>query len=215
MTEEKFDLRKVGIEELKPYANNPKRHPEEQVEKIKRSIEENDYRFIIHVDEDYEIIAGHARLKALKELGYESVQVMVHEELTENQKKQLRLADNKMAEMGEWDYDALDIEMRELDAEGEELALTGFEEHEIEAISQDIPMVSHDGLGESSAGANDNTGNSMISIRDYTVHCRDPEKNAELRQLLEKARISPQNQQERLQAEIVDAVLEALNEVLH
>lgn len=215
MSNEQFKLQKVKTENLKPYDNNPKRHPEEQIELIKKSIEENDYRFVIHVDENFEIIAGHARLKALKELGREEVHVMVHENLTDGQKRQLRLADNKMAELSEWDYEKLDIEMRSLDASGDKLELTGFEQHEIEAIAGDIGMVMHDNLGGSTSGGHDPTENIMINIRDYTINSRDPEVNAELRHLLEKAQIAPNKQQERLRDLIIDAVVDAFNAVLH
>lgn len=97
--------------ELVPYERNAKVHTEEQVELIKNSIRSFGFKIPILIDEAGEILAGHGRRQAALELGLEKVPVVLVSGLSEDQKKALRLADNKTASLSEWDNNALSLEL--------------------------------------------------------------------------------------------------------
>ena len=100
----------MNVDEIKPYEKNAKRHPPEQVEHIANSIKEFGYQQPLVVDKDNVLVIGHGRLLASKKLGIDKVPVVRADELTEEQIKGLRLADNKLNE-SEWDFDLLNQEL--------------------------------------------------------------------------------------------------------
>lgn len=102
-----------SIEELRPYKNNPRKN-DAAVPKVAESIKRFGFKIPILIDADNVIIAGHTRLKAAKSLGYKTVPCVVVTDLTPDQIKALRLADNKVAEFSEWDQIFLDQELEEL-----------------------------------------------------------------------------------------------------
>lgn len=103
-------LESIDINELVPYENNPRKN-DEAVANVKNSIKEFGFVVPIIIDKDNVVVAGHTRLKALKELGYKKVDCVRVADLTDEQVKALRLADNKVAEKAEWDVGLLDIEL--------------------------------------------------------------------------------------------------------
>ena len=103
----------VDIRTIKPYANNPRKN-ENAVEPVANSIREFGFRQPIVVDADNTIIAGHTRLEAAKQLGLAEVPVIVTDDLTPEQVKAYRLADNKTGELAGWDFELLDLELEEL-----------------------------------------------------------------------------------------------------
>lgn len=120
-------VQEVAIADLKPYPNNAKKHGVEQVELISRSIEEFGFISPILIDENRNIIAGHWRLEAAKELGMETVPCIYIEGLSEEQYKAYILADNKLTELGEWDMDMVKAELSFLDDMDFDISITGFE----------------------------------------------------------------------------------------
>lgn len=110
-----MEIKEIKIEELKPYENNP-RHNEAAVGPVANSIKEFGFKVPIIIDKDNVIIAGHTRLKAAKLLGLETVPCVLADDLTEEQAKAFRLADNKVSELAEWNFDDLEKELEELDA---------------------------------------------------------------------------------------------------
>lgn len=104
----------LPIAEITPYENNP-RINDNAVDAVAESIRQCTYLQPIVVDEDHVILAGHTRLKALKQLGYDSAQCIVMEGLTEEQKKKYRYLDNKTAEAAQWDLEKLTLELEDLD----------------------------------------------------------------------------------------------------
>ena len=99
---------------LKPYANNP-RNNESAVEPVANSIKEFGFKVPIVATSDGEIINGHTRFKASKLLGLEKVPVIIADDLTEEQIKAFRLADNKTGELAEWNEELLAKELEKLD----------------------------------------------------------------------------------------------------
>lgn len=108
-----MNIVEINIEDLKAYENNP-RNNEQAVDKVAASIEEFGFKVPIIIDRDNVIIAGHTRLLAAKELGLEKVPCIVADDLTSEQVKAFRLADNKVSEYATWDFQKLNLELEEL-----------------------------------------------------------------------------------------------------
>ena len=102
------------IAELKPDPRNARTHPKRQVEQLCASIRSFGFTNPVLVDEAGVLIAGHGRLRAAKELGLATVPVIELLDLTEAQKKALRLADNKIALNAGWDLEILKLELAEI-----------------------------------------------------------------------------------------------------
>ena len=117
-----------NVDELIPYENNP-RNNDGAVEAVAKSIKEFGFKVPLVIDKDGEIAAGHTRLKAAKELGFEEVPCIIADDLTPEQVKAFRLADNKVGELAFWDIELLNLELEELDLEelDFEMADFGFE----------------------------------------------------------------------------------------
>ena len=126
MTE--FKVEWEGLDAVRPYARNAKKHSEAQVEKIAKSITEFGWQQPIVVDKDGVIIIGHGRYAAARRLGLDKIPVVHADDLTKEQAKALRLVDNKVAE-SRWDLELLSTEIDSLDFDFEEF---GFEEIELE-----------------------------------------------------------------------------------
>lgn len=99
--------------DLKPYDNNP-RNNEDAVKYVANSIKEFGFKVPIVIGKDFTIAAGHTRLKAAEYLGIEKVPCIIADDLTEEQIKAFRIADNKVSEFSKWDIDKLENELSEL-----------------------------------------------------------------------------------------------------
>lgn len=116
------------IEELKPYENNP-RFNDDAVEYVAKSIKEFGFKVPLVIDKNNVIVAGHTRYKASIELGLNEVPCIIADDLTEEQIKAFRLADNKVSEKADWNYILLDEELEDLNINMNEF---GFEELELD-----------------------------------------------------------------------------------
>ena len=103
--------KKIG--EIKPYENNPRKN-DNAVDAVASSISQFGFKNPIVIDGNNVIICGHTRYKAAKKLGLDVVPCVVADDLTEEQIKAYRLADNKVAELAEWDIDLLGDELDEI-----------------------------------------------------------------------------------------------------
>lgn len=117
------------IKEIKPYENNPRKNSN-AIDLVANSIKHFGFRVPIILDKNNVIVAGHTRLKASEKLGLKQVPCIIADDLTEEQIKAYRLADNKVAEESYWDYDLLDLELE--DIKDLKMDLFGFEDNEIE-----------------------------------------------------------------------------------
>lgn len=129
-----MEVVKININEINPYENNAKEHPKEQIEQIKQSILEFGNNDPIAVDENNIIIAGHGRYKALKELGYEEVDIIKLEHLNEQQKAAYRLIHNQLTMNTDWDMDKLKEELKKIDISMYEFA---FEESILDKLEDE------------------------------------------------------------------------------
>lgn len=134
-----MNVQQVKIENVKPYDKNPRKN-KAAVDYVANSIKEFGFQQPIVVDKDMVVIAGHTRLKAAKKLKLKEVPVVIADNLTEEQVKAYRLADNKTAEKAEWDFDLLTDELlslQELDFDMEQFGFDfDFSEDE-EAVEDD------------------------------------------------------------------------------
>lgn len=111
-------LKTVPLDQLKGYGGNP-RHNNKSAEMVAKSIEQFGYINPIVVDENYVILAGNTRFKALNLLGYKEAEVLVISGLTETQKNGFVIADNRAGEYSKWNMAALErmLENSDLDTE--------------------------------------------------------------------------------------------------
>ena len=112
---DKLQIETINIEAIIPYKNNAKKHPQKQIDKIKESIKEFGYNDPIAVDENNMIIEGHGRYEALKQLGYESVECIRLNNLSEDQKKAYILVHNKLNMDTGFDSKILNDELLSID----------------------------------------------------------------------------------------------------
>lgn len=136
-----MDVVNFKITDIKPYEKNPRRN-DEAVKYVVESIKQFGFKVPIVIDKDNVIVAGHTRYKAAKKIGLKEVPCIVADDLTEEQVKAFRLADNKVAEKAEWDFDLLHGELD--DILGIDMTTFGFDfdikEEEPEVIEDDFNM---------------------------------------------------------------------------
>ena len=125
------------VEALIPYARNPRTHSDEQVAKIAASIVEYGWTNPVLVDGDNGIIAGHGRLAAARKLGLTEIPVIELAHLSPAQKRAYVITDNRLALDAGWNEELLALELAELSEAGYDLALTGFDDTEIEDFLSD------------------------------------------------------------------------------
>ena len=128
-----MQIEQVRLEDIKPYENNPRLN-DNAVEAVANSIREFGFKNPIIVDAEGVIVAGHTRYKAAQALGLQQVPVIRADDLTPEQVRAFRLADNKTAELAEWDLPLLDIELDKLGAF--DMSDFGFEELSGEAFDE-------------------------------------------------------------------------------
>lgn len=112
------------IKELKPYKKNAKKHPKEQVEQIANSIKEFGFTQPVLIDRNNCVVAGHGRILGAKKAGMKEVPTLCLDDLTPEQIKAYRLADNKLNE-SEWDFNLLDEELGML-SDDVDMSMFGF-----------------------------------------------------------------------------------------
>jgi len=141
MTDAKTEVTIWPVDDLIPYTNNPKEHPDEQIQKIASSIKNYGWDQPIVVDGDGEIIKGHGRMQAAELLGLDEVPVIQRQNLTDAEAKAARIADNKTAESS-WDDELLVVELEQIKADFSAESL-GFDNDELsellEPADMDIP----------------------------------------------------------------------------
>lgn len=123
---------------LKPYKRNNKKHPPAQIKKLMRAIAEHGFDQPIVVDGSMTIIKGHGRHAAALEMKLKQVPVIVASDLTPEQVRAARLADNAIADDAQFDFEAIRFELGELADLGVNLTLTGFDEDELNRMIGDL-----------------------------------------------------------------------------
>ena len=122
-----MNIKELSISQLHEYDNNP-RNNDSAVDAVAESIREFGFKVPIVIDGDNVIVCGHTRVKAAQKLGMETVPCIIADDLTPEQIKAFRLADNKTSELAGWDFAKLEEELVALD--GFDMSAFGFVQNE-------------------------------------------------------------------------------------
>jgi len=124
----------VAVSQLVPYKANARTHSREQIQKIAESITRFGFCNPILIDDNYQVIAGHGRVEAAKLLGLTDVPTLRIDHLSAAEKRAFTIADNRLAELADWDLDTLADELGALLDLEFEVELTGFDLDEIQTL---------------------------------------------------------------------------------
>ena len=114
------------VTELIPYEKNPRKN-DEAVQYVANSIKEFGFKNPIIVDKNNVIVCGHTRLKAAKQLNLKTVPCIMADDLTEEQIRAFRIADNKLNELAGWDFPLLDMELADIEMDMEQFGFKDFD----------------------------------------------------------------------------------------
>ena len=165
--EDVMEIEKVSLSIIREYEKNAKLHPKEQIEQIKKSILEFGNNDPIAIDENNVIIEGHGRYMALKQLGYEEVEVIKLTHLDEEQKKAYILAHNKLTMNTGFDLDVLQDEL--LDIESVDMSEFGFN---LELIGDDGLDIDSEDIGQPK------TNDLYFTVENYKIIMTETEHEA-------------------------------------
>lgn len=139
-------IQDLQIKSLREYENNPRQN-DQAAEAVAESIKQFGFKVPVVVDKNRTIIAGHTRVKAARLLGMDVVPCLIADDLSPEQVKAFRLADNKTGELAEWDFDLLEQELAELTAFDVDMTAFGFDEdlfdidEPSEVVEDDVPEI--------------------------------------------------------------------------
>ena len=142
-----YQYTKINIDEIKPYERNARIHSSKQIKQIMEAIKAFGFTNPLLIDDENNLIAGHGRLEAVKQLNIidfkdkpiKELPAIIITGLSEADKKALIIADNKIAENASWDYELLQAEFQELEAINYDLDLMGFDNID-EILGADIDV---------------------------------------------------------------------------
>lgn len=124
------------ISEIIPYENNPRKN-DEAVEYVANSMNEFGFKVPVIIDKNNVIVAGHTRVKAAERLGIEEIPCIMADDLTDEQIKAFRLADNKVGELAGWDFEALDMELIDIDLDMSDFGFITYDDSDIDDLFEE------------------------------------------------------------------------------
>jgi DNA modification methylase len=181
--EKMMKIELLAIDKIKMYENNAKLHPREQIEQIKKSILEFGNNDPIAVDEHNVIIEGHGRFVALKELGYDEVEIIRLSHLTDEQKRAYILAHNKLTMNSGFDMDILELELE--DITNINMEDFGFD---FEDIEEAIEEVEQDEYDEELRETNIKPGD-IFQLGEHRLSCGDSTDAKHIQKLLDGVKV--------------------------
>ena len=177
-----MEIKQLKLKDLIPYANNPRK--KQAIDKVASSIKEFGWQQPIVVDQDMVIVVGHTRYQAAQKLGLDKVPVQIATGLTDAQIKAYRLLDNRANQDALWDDDMLKIEVQDIDKMDIDLALTGFDEKELDKLL----FVEQDGLTDEDAVPEDVEPKvkkgELWQLGNHRLLCGDSTSEADVKKLL-------------------------------
>lgn len=176
----------LAIDKIKMYENNANLHPREQIEQIKKSILEFGNNDPIAVDEHNVIIEGHGRFVALKELGYDEVEIIRLSHMTDEQKKAYILAHNKLTMNSGFDMDILELELE--DITNINMEDFGFDFEDIEEIEEAVEEVEQDEYDEELRETNIKPGD-IFKLGEHRLSCGDSTDATHIQKLLDGVKV--------------------------
>ena len=192
MATKTYNVELCKIDDIRPYERNP-RINDQAVDAVAASLQEFGFRQPIVVDTDGVIICGHTRWKAATKLGLAKVPVHVARDLTPEQIKAYRIADNRTGELAEWDFEILPIELAELREGGFDMEVLAFDDKELAQLLNDAQGVEEgltdaDAVPEPPDEATTQPGDIWV-LGDHRLMCGDSSSEADLDRLLDGATI--------------------------
>ena len=181
-----MEVKKVDIKKLKPHPKNPRVHPDSAIEKLERSIKEFGWTNPILVSADGYILAGHARLKAAEKAGISEVPV-IYLPLEGAKAEAYLIADNRLQDETDWDYEKLKDLLQELDTGEFDLEITGFDMGEIEDLMAQLHVpeeIIEDEVPEPPEEAITKPGDLWILGR-HRLLCGDATKKEDVERLMD------------------------------
>lgn len=142
-----MDVTMRKVDSLRMYKDNAKKHNQQQVDNVANSIERYGWQQPLVVNAEGEIIIGHCRYMAAKKLGLKEVPCVVDSELTEEEQRELRIADNKTNE-SPWDFELLQEELEGLDFEGFDFEFSSLDDAENTYTGRGVVEYGEDSFGE-------------------------------------------------------------------
>lgn len=170
-----------SIYALKPYQDNPRTHPQGQIDKLATLI--NRYGFheshAVAIDEDGVVIWGHGRIEAARQAGLKKIPVEVLTGLTESDKQALRIADNGIADQSDWDLELLAKELESLNQDGYQLELLALDESLLEQLGDAFDPGDLEGESQSGGDGNanitpDESSAKEIDVNEYSFEHKCP-----------------------------------------
>lgn len=169
-------IEQIKIEKLKPYERNSRKHPLKQIDLIVENIKRFGFTTPLLISKDNEIIAGHGRLEAALKIGMKNLPCVRMDNLSEIEVKALRIADNRLAELAEWDMNLAIDDLKGLDSDL--LDLTGFDRDLIiegneqdDVIPENAPVIAK--LGD------------IWQLGKHRVMCGDSTKKEDVEKLMD------------------------------
>lgn len=182
-----LNVQQIALEQLVPYARNARTHSDSQVAQIAGSIAEFGFVNPVLVGDDNVIIAGHGRVMAAKKLGLQTVPTIKLDHLTENQRRALVIADNKIAENAGWDEELLRLELQNLADEDFDLDLLGFDDVELDdlltSLDDDEAAALDENIPEVQENPVSRTGDIWI-MGEHRLLCGDSTSEADMKKLM-------------------------------
>lgn len=180
-----MQITELNLSDIKPYEKNPRKN-DEAVKYVSESIKQFGFKVPLVIDKNNVIVCGHTRYKAAKNLKLKTVPCILADDLTEEQIKAYRLADNKVAEKSEWDFDLLTPELEELNFTDIDMSDFGFEldleenEEPKEVIEDDfneeLPVEPKSQLGD------------IYQLGNHRLMCGDSTKKEDIEKLMNGAK---------------------------
>ena len=165
------------IEDIIPYENNPRKN-DDAVDAVANSIKQFGFKVPIVIDQNNVIVCGHTRYKASKKLELKTVPCVIADDLTEDQIKAFRLADNKTNELAEWDVDMLMQELSDIDIDMSEF---GFID---DAVDTDCSDVQEDGYEEKEITEPTAQNGDIYQLGDHFLMCGDSTNDDDVQKLM-------------------------------
>ena len=182
-----LNVQQIALEQLVPYARNARTHSDSQVAQIAGSIAEFGFVNPVLIGGDNIIIAGHGRVMAAKKLGLQTVPTIKLDHLTENQRRALVIADNKIAENAGWDEELLRLELQNLADEDFDLDLLGFDDVELDdlltSLDDDEAAALDENIPEVQENPVSRTGDIWI-MGEHRLLCGDSTSEADMKKLM-------------------------------
>tara|TARA_B100000519_G_C14225044_1_gene429540 strand:+ start:420 stop:1610 length:1191 start_codon:yes stop_codon:yes gene_type:complete len=177
-----MNIQEIEIEKLIPYHNNPRK--DQAVDKVASSINEYGFQQPIVVDKNMVLIVGHTRLMGAKKLGLKKVPVTIAN-LSESKAKAYRIADNRLNEDSAWDFDLLDIEIKNLLDDDYNIDLLGFDSSELDKFlkNDEQYLTDEDEVPEPPKEPNSKLGD-IYELGEHRLMCGDSTKESDIIKLM-------------------------------